>query len=302
MTTYHFAWDLEYFGYFDHGMTAFGGWKLFANSIASFFLFLVGLSLVIAHANGIRWRVFWKRLAMVSAAAAAITSATWYTMPDTFIFFGIMHQIAFASVVGLAFLRAPPLLTLVAAVLVILAPNYLRNYDFNHPALLWVVPSTVAPRSNDFVPVFPWFGVVLVGIGLAGLALKADLFDKLARVKPGAWSKPLDFFGRHSLAFYFIHQPVLISLVWTWTQVFPVQIETSEVSFLKSCQTSCEQSHNIDFCKRYCVCMLDRIKNDDLLDRLYASDKSSELKACIGDTAVICTEKTYREPLIEEAQ
>ena len=302
MAVYHFAWDLEFFGYADPGMTAFGGWKLFARSIASSFLFLVGVSLVLAHAKGIRWRGFRMRLAMVVAAAAVITGATWYAMPDTFIFFGILHQIAFASVVGLVFLRLPPLLTLVAAALVIVAPNYLRNDVFNHPALLWVGLNTVAPRSNDFVPVFPWFGAVLAGMGLAGLALKAGLFERLARLKPGAWSKPLGFFGRHSLAFYLIHQPVLISLVWAWAQFFPAPVETREVGFLKSCQISCQQSRDTEFCSRYCVCMLDELQKDDSLDRLYASDKSPELKAHVGDTAAMCSASTDSQTPMGGAQ
>ncbi|MEQ9573770.1 MAG: heparan-alpha-glucosaminide N-acetyltransferase domain-containing protein, partial [Nitratireductor sp.] len=33
MAIYHFAWDLEFFGYAEPGLTAVGGWKLFARSI-----------------------------------------------------------------------------------------------------------------------------------------------------------------------------------------------------------------------------------------------------------------------------
>ena len=73
MAIYHFTWDLEFFGYVDPGMTAHGGWKLFARCIASSFLFLVGVSLFLAHASGIRWRGFLIRLAMVGGAALAIS-------------------------------------------------------------------------------------------------------------------------------------------------------------------------------------------------------------------------------------
>ena len=74
MATYHFTWDLEFFGYLDRGLTGQGGWKLFARCIASSFLFLAGVSLVLAHARGIRWRPFGKRFAQVAAGAAAITA------------------------------------------------------------------------------------------------------------------------------------------------------------------------------------------------------------------------------------
>lgn len=292
MAIYHFTWDLEFFGYVDPGTTAYGNWKIFARCIATSFLFLVGISLVLAHANGIRWPGFRRRLAMVVAAALAITVATWFAMPATFIFFGILHQIALASVLGLAFLRLPSLLTLLIAALVVAAPNYLRSEAFNHPALWWIGLSTVNPRSNDFVPLFPWFGAVLAGIGAAGLARKAGLFERLAKLQPGAWSKPFSFFGRHSLAFYLIHQPVLISLVWLFAQVYPAPVETREVGFLKSCQRSCEQSRDTDFCTRYCVCMLDDLQKDNSFDRLYANDQGEDLKAHVGQTAAMCTANT----------
>lgn len=38
MAIYHFTWDLEFFGYAERGLTAVGGWKVFARCIASSFL------------------------------------------------------------------------------------------------------------------------------------------------------------------------------------------------------------------------------------------------------------------------
>ena len=127
MAIYHFTWDLEFFGYVPPAMTAVGGWKLFARCIASSFLFLVGVSLFLGHARGIRWKGFLRRLAMVAGAALAITLVTYIAVPTGFIFFGILHQIALASVLGLAFLRLPAVVTLLAAAAVIAAPHYLRS-------------------------------------------------------------------------------------------------------------------------------------------------------------------------------
>ena len=100
MAIFHFTWDLENFGYLTPGLTEHGGWRLFARCIASSFLFLVGVSLVLANRNGIRWPAFWKRFAMIVVAAAAITLVTLYVTPDAFIFFGILHEIALASLLG----------------------------------------------------------------------------------------------------------------------------------------------------------------------------------------------------------
>ena len=102
MAIYHFAWDLQHFGYVTPPTIDVGGWKLFARADASSFLFLVGLSLVLANTPKIRWPGFWKRLAMILAGAAAITLVTYIVTPGDFIFFGILHSIAAASLIGLA--------------------------------------------------------------------------------------------------------------------------------------------------------------------------------------------------------
>ena len=142
MAIYHFTWDMEFFGYAEAGLTSVGGWRLFARGIASSFLFLVGVSLYLGHARGIRWPGFLRRLAMVAGAAIAISIATYIAIPGGFIFFGILHQIALASLLGLLFLRLPTIVTFLAAVAVIVAPFYLRSAFFDHPAWWWVGLST----------------------------------------------------------------------------------------------------------------------------------------------------------------
>jgi uncharacterized membrane protein len=292
MASYHFTWDLEFFGYADPGLTAFGGWKIYARCIASTFLFLVGVSLVLAHGREIRWNGFWKRLATVAGAAAAITAATLLATPDGFIFFGILHEIALASLLGLAFLRLPALLTALVAALVVAAPFYLRSPIFDHPALWWVGLSTINPHSNDYVPLFPWFGAVLAGIAATKFASASGILARLGKHSPGQWARPLIFIGRHSLAFYLIHQPVLIACVWVFSQIMPAHVETRHNSFLKSCQASCEETRDTAFCSTYCVCMLDALEGDGTLDRLYSADQSPESRAHVSELAGMCTAKT----------
>ncbi|MBR2688550.1 MAG: DUF1624 domain-containing protein [Aquamicrobium sp.] len=293
MASYHFTWDLEFFGYASPGLTAHGPWKLYARCIASSFLFLVGVSLVLAHGDRIRWQGFWKRFAMVVAAAAAISLATYLATPGGFIFFGILHQIALASVLGLLFLRVPALLTLVAAALVIAAPFYLRSPVFDHPALLWVGLSSADPRSNDYVPLFPWFGAVLIGIGLAKIARAAGLFERLANVSLGQTLEyPLTFIGRHSLAFYLIHQPVLIGCVWLFAQVWPAPAQDPKLGFTNACQASCQDSRDAAFCVRYCGCMLTAVEKDGLLTGIMKGDQPASARTRISDLASTCTVQT----------
>ncbi len=288
MAVYHFTWDLEFFSYVEAGMTAVGGWKFFARSIASSFLFLVGVSLFLAHADFIRWRGFWRRLAMIGGAAAAISLATSIAVPEAFIFFGILHQIALASLLGLLFLRLPWPVVLAAAAVVIAAPHFLRSGFFDHPAWWWVGLSTANPRSNDYVPVFPWFGAVLAGIAAASFARQAGLLPRLAAIPVARPARPLVFAGRHSLAFYLLHQPVLIAGIWLFSQAMPPAPESPEARFSRSCAASCTPVRDIAFCSRYCGCMRDALGRDGLLDDVVNDSFSAGLGARIEEVSGMC--------------
>ncbi|AMY69971.1 DUF1624 domain-containing protein [Frigidibacter mobilis] len=221
MAVFHFTFDLQLFGYLPGGTTTSGGWAIFARAIAGSFLFLAGVSLALAHGRGIRWRPALRRLARIAGAAAAITIATRMAIPDSFIFFGILHSIAFASLAGLAFVRLPPAVPLLAALAVFLAPRWLFLPAFDAPWLQWTGLGTLLPRTVDFVPVFPWFAPVLLGIAFGNALARRGVWARLA-AWPARPSRPLALLawpGQHSLAVYLVHQPVLIALVWTATQL-----------------------------------------------------------------------------------
>lgn len=289
MAIYHFAWDLEFFGYAPPGMTAAGGWKLFARAIASSFLFLVGVSLFLAHARGIRWRSFLRRLAMVGAAAAAISLATWIAVPGGFIFFGILHQIALASVLGLAFLRLPTAVTLLVAAVVVAAPLFLRSAIFDHPALWWVGLSPQNPRSNDYVPLFPWFGAVLFGMAAARLSEAAGLFRRMATFSPGSWSRPLQMAGRHSLAVYLVHQPLLIGALWLFSQAAPPTVAGADIQFTNACIAQCQETHGAEFCQLYCVCVVDALESEGRFDEVYEGAPAPETATRLQEIVSACS-------------
>jgi uncharacterized membrane protein len=214
MGVFHFTWDLEFFGHVTPGTTLQGGWAIFARLVASSFLFLVGVSLVLAHGEGIRARSFLRRLAMIAGAACAITAATAYAVPHAFIFFGMLHAIAVASVLGLAFLRAPVWLILGASLAVWFLPGFASSPAFDTRWLAWTGLAATPPASFDFVPVAPWFAATLAGIAAARLADGAGLWTRLRAIPPGPILRALAWPGRHSLAVYLLHQPVLLGFLW----------------------------------------------------------------------------------------
>ena len=127
MAVYHFTWDLEFFGYAAPGTTLQPEWKYFARAIASSFLMLVGISLVLGHQYGLNLRTFGLRLGKVALAAGLISLVTWFVMPGGFIFFGILHSIALGSVLALLFLKLPWMINLAAAAFFVFAPLYLKT-------------------------------------------------------------------------------------------------------------------------------------------------------------------------------
>ena len=297
MAIYHFGWDLEFFGYMEPATTAHGGWKLFARCIASSFLFLVGFSLVLAHGRTIRWNAMGKRLLQIAAAAAAISAVTYYMSPDNFIFFGILHQIALASVLGLLFLRLPPIVTFVVAAFVITAPFYAQSDFFNQMWLAWIGLSTVPPRSNDYLPLFPWFGAVLLGIATARLFERFNWLPVLSGgIQPQFLQKPLIFIGRHSLAFYLIHQPVLIGLVYVFSQIMPPAQPAPREAFTQSCVSSCMQNGSETLCLQFCGCVVQELDKAKLFDDVFSGKVDQNNNSTVQQIAQMCSPVPDSQP------
>ncbi|SDP74163.1 DUF1624 domain-containing protein [Phyllobacterium sp. OV277] len=295
MATYHTGWDFEFFGYMEPGTTGHGAWKLYARIIASTFLVLVGFSLVLAHRNGVRWRPFGIRLVQIVLASLAVTLVTLYITPDSFVFFGILHEIAAASVLGLLFLRLPAIVIAVAAAAVVAAPHYLASATFDGPVFWPLGLSEMPILSNDYVPVFPWFGPVLAGMALAKTLLHFNLTGIFAgNIVPGWLDRGLRFIGRHSLAFYLIHQPVLFGCVFLIAQVFPPATLTPHEVFDRECTRTCSADNEKAFCERFCTCTMSQLETQKIFDDVYAGKRTQDNDPQIQDITNMCTNEAMQ--------
>ena len=291
MASYHFMWDLADFGYLDADFPSTGWPRLYARVIASTFLFMAGFSLVLAHRDSIRWKSYWVRFAKIVGSAALVTVGTWFFMPRGFIFFGILHEIAIASLIGLLFLRIPWLITVATAIAVIAAPNYLRSEAFNAPWLWWIGLSTKTHNSFDYVPVLPWLGPFLLGLATARLGTIQNWLRQNARgiTSSNQQEAPLAFLGRHSLVFYLVHQPVLILILYVFSLVMPAPQVAPEVKYIRSCEMTCKPDRSADFCHRFCGCTLTRLQQLKLLTPFQSGAISVDDDERIRDIAVECT-------------
>ncbi|WP_337270984.1 heparan-alpha-glucosaminide N-acetyltransferase [Oryzifoliimicrobium ureilyticus] len=270
MASYHFSWDLEFMGYLAPGTAETGLLKLYARAIASTFLFLVGVSLVLASTPAPRWNAYWKRLALVAGSAMLISVATFFFTPGEWIFFGILHCIAAATLVGLVFLRLPLALTILItlAFLGVWSADTFTDWHlwrsdvFDPRYLAWTGLAEAPVRSNDFVPLFPWLLPFLIGLTLARIGLKRRLAEKLAAV--GTGTSLLARLGRHSLIFYLLHQPILIAIAWSMTFVLPPPKADPIQSYLNSCNVSCRAQEGEALCRSFCQCTLDKLQGQNL--------------------------------------
>ena len=72
-----------------------------------------------------------------------------------------------------------------------------------------------APWMADYMPLFPWLGVFLIGcvIGRICYKDKKTLFAGRGKVMK-AIARPVEFIGRHSLIIYLVHQPLVYAILF----------------------------------------------------------------------------------------
>jgi len=222
MIVYHGLWDASFLGLLDLPLLSAWPWLVARATILALFLGLAGLSLTLAHGAGFRPRPFLRRLAGVAVGAALITAGTAVLFPPSYVFFGALHHIALASLLGLALLRLPGPLLVAASVgaffLPIVAVGLIAPGNLlDRPPLLVLGLASTPPDSVDFVPLLPWFAAWPAGMLLGRATARA------ARPPRRGWTgwqpvspiaRLLTLAGRHSLIVYLVHQAPLMGVLW----------------------------------------------------------------------------------------
>jgi uncharacterized membrane protein len=289
MVVFHLVWDLSFAGFIDGAAPLSPGFKAYSHLVASTFLIVVGVSLVLADRNASRGRI-WRRIGVLAVASAGITLATWLAFPDSFIFFGILHCITLASIVALPLVRAPAWLVCILAGAVLTMPAVVASPLFDAPVFWWTGLGTHAPVTDDYRPFFPWVGVVLAGIVLARWAM--------ARTDPARpwliWSPKaraaglLAFGGRHSLAIYLIHQPLLFGAVLLLAQATGTP-SGAEGAYLRTCRAQCTSAGSApESCGATCACLSGDLKRSGLWARALENQLSVTEKGALNGMVERC--------------
>lgn len=221
MITLHLFDDLFFLKMFHYELN-WNLWFFWQRITAALFLMLVGVSLTLSRCNAEKFsfgkerglfKKYLKRGFTIFCLGLIITLVTKIYLKEGFIIFGVLHFIGTAIILSYPFLTLR-FWNLILGVIVISIGSYLRGLKFSFPWLLWAGLMPANFDSVDYFPVFPWFGLVLLGLSVGNIMYSKNGRNfKLYDFSNFPAVKFLCYLGKNSLLIYLIHQPVFILLL-----------------------------------------------------------------------------------------
>lgn len=223
MLVYHFLFDLWFLGMAAVEVLT-GFWRAFAYVTAALFVLIAGLSLTLAESAQRRRggtspeiaKKIGRRGLELIGWGLVITVVTEVAFDQGTILFGILHLIGVGTILSIPLLRHPRAAFVLGSTCVLLGPvaAAVRGPIW----LAWLGFHPVDFVSLDYVPLLPWFGVLLIGVAFGHLLYPGGE-RRFMLEDPPSWTRPLAWIGRHTLAVYLIHQPVFVGLLLLWRQL-----------------------------------------------------------------------------------
>ncbi len=215
MAIFHLLFDLYYFGGYSIDVNS-GFWLIFARATAFIFLFLIGICLSISYSkrpNRI-WLKNLKRGLKVFGFGLIITAVTFLAFGGGFIVFGVLHFIGISVILSSVFLRFGKLNILFTLVFLLFG-FYIQGFIFDFPWLLWLGLQPTGFYTFDYFPIFPWFGVILLGVFFGGVFYKnGNRMFRIMDLGRHNTTKVFNFLGKHSLIAYLLHQPIIVLILY----------------------------------------------------------------------------------------
>ena len=206
MIAYHFAFDIFF---------PSPNIYLFAIPIASLFILISGICLHLSYSRRRSFYRFLRRGIKLIILASMITLLSFLFLKKGFIVFGILHFFGLTSFLIYPFLKyfENKLVHLLLGISIILVGIWIWNLEFEFSYLLWLgfIPKNFF--SFDYFPLFPWFGVLLLGVFLGKAFYPNGERSFKINLPSLEIIKVLSFLGKHSLVIYFIHQPIIILIL-----------------------------------------------------------------------------------------
>ena len=177
------------------------------------FIFLVGLSLTLDNNNNnnkdknnkLKKRI--NRSLEIFVNALIITFITYMYFPNYFVRFGVLHFISLASLLGSYFIDKKKLTIIFMLFFLLVKPISLNNSIIDT-----ITGGKVNYSMMDYFPLFPWFGLVLMGIYFGQITDLSKIQNKLSNISQKLFNENniLTKIGKNCLNLYTMHVVLLV--------------------------------------------------------------------------------------------
>ncbi len=224
----HILWDLDYFGLVPLNMNIYR----FQCIIPLLFFLLTGICLAVGRTKREgettdEQKVYHSRLVLrglkIFSLGMVFTTITLLAMPGRPIIFGVLHFIGLSIILSIPFLKLKSF-NILFATLFILAGFIAGGIVVENPTALHLAiglhQANVWGHTIDYFPLLPWFGVTLFGVALGNFLYCGN--ERRFKMPDFSDRKPVAVFswlGRHSLAIYVLHQPVIAGALFVFVHL-----------------------------------------------------------------------------------
>lgn len=217
MVIFHFCLLLNWFGLGVADFYQSPTWPLVRGLILSLFIGVSGVSAGLSLKH-FELKKYLLRLTQLVLYALAVTLASFLYAPDRLVLMGVLHFFVVASLLGLLFYPLGKFNLLLGALVIIIGNQYSHNW-FDTSSGWWLGLMTQKPLTLDYVPLFPWMGVYLLGFGLSqGFPLVAGCAREL-KSQQRFYLTGLELLGRQSLNIYILHIPLIFVSLWVYAKI-----------------------------------------------------------------------------------
>ena len=223
MVLAHILWDLDYYKLVPLNKQVY---SIFQDITPNLFFILIGMCVIVSlkkktfqnlteENNYYKHTVF--RGLKIFCLGILLTEATMIFIPEKPIMFGVLHCIGLSLVLSVPFLKYRNYNVLFSMIFISLG-IILNQIIVEKPTILHLAiglhQEGTWKYTLDYFPLFPWFGICLLGVVLGDWLYCGDKrafkFPDLSKYRP---AKLFSWIGQHSLGIYLAHQPVIAGVL-----------------------------------------------------------------------------------------
>ncbi len=220
MVIYHIIYNLSFLGISNnidpHSIVSLA----VGRSAAILFIFVAGVSLSLSHSRYIKMNgrspgpgKYINRGSRIFVYGLMITLVTYLMLDKGTVIFGILHLIGLSVILAYPFLGRGKQ-NIYIGIMMIASGIYMMGLSFGTGWLLWLGLRPVGIFMLDYFPIFPWFGLVRLGM-YAGERHYGGYERRfwIPDISQSNVARKLSYLGRHSLLIYLVHQPIIIAVL-----------------------------------------------------------------------------------------